>query len=82
MAYGRPKRLGIRRIGSQRRRYVNRVRDLTAAIVGLKDCQGYCYTSLPTRNAGAERAFQDRPFASKISIDKMRKINGITAARR
>ena len=57
--------------------YVNRVRDLTAAIVGLKDCQGYCYTQFTDVMQEQNGLFRiDR--SPKISIDKMREINGIT----
>ena len=57
--------------------YINRVRDLTAAIVGLKDCQGYCYTQFTDVMQEQNGLFRiDR--SPKIAIEKMREINGIT----
>lgn len=59
--------------------FVNRVRDLTAAIVGLKDCQGYCYTQFTDVMQEQNGLFGiDR--TPKIPIGKMREINSVTRA--
>lgn len=59
--------------------FVNRVRDLTAAIVGLKDCQGYCYTQFTDVMQEQNGLFGiDR--TPKIPIEKMREINSVTRA--